>query len=543
MKTVSSDSPMLSTAVFFLVAVATVAPQTDALLTASLHAKVLRLPACAEFQRQQDYLDRQCNVRPRISTPFGRISKRPALSLNAVVEKIDTGMAILLDNSQNATSTLLSTYNDELQVSAADESRETQSLLTVVAGKGAVITSASNDVRVKDVGSIAKQLEEDSLSPISELTVSQGNYAAAASTSPDEVAIERDNPKNVAKTPTVMPLPIVKHLVSRHRDKGVGAVGKVFNSICKVAAAKASQLETIESHSKSFESPKQKENNDWTSNIQSAVSDLLEQDIMRQQIETYGDGPPKLLPYHGDVLLDESLSAFNGLLNHQIRIRSSIPNSVDDKYIANLRLSVFSNFDEERQIIFRSRSVEVLNRRRRRGAIALVAEMPYSDFLKARSYNELNTRITSGYKYNAEFDQRDGPYKIVGSVECSQHEFDSTILGNSRPKGSLLYITEVAVCPEARRCGVGRMLMKGAEDVAALRGVESIYLHVDVTNHAAIAMYEEAGYGTLDKRRPVYAQFTCALNLHDGALMGRCHHLMCKHLTDQTTWYARNGRH
>jgi ribosomal protein S18 acetylase RimI-like enzyme len=506
---------MLSAAVFFIVAFA--AHQADALLTASLHAQDLRLSACKLFQSQQDILDHQCNVQPPILTQFGRRPTRRALTLYAVAEKIDTNIPILLDNPQNATSTYQS--KDELRVNNAGISTETQSF---------------PNARVKDAGT---KLEEDSLGPIPELTISHGKDDIIASAPSCETAVERDVPQKTAKASAVMPLPIVKHLVSRHRNKGAGAVGKVFNSICKVASAKTA----VESHLKAFESPKQKVNKHWTSNIQSAVSDLLEEDEMRQQLETYGDSPPKLLPHHGVVLLDESLSAFNGV-NHRIKIRSSIPNSLDDKYIANLRLSVFSNFDEERQNMFRSRSVEVLNRRRRRGAIALVAEIPHADFLKVQSHNELNTRITSGYKYNTKFDERKSPYKIVGSVECSQHEFERTILGNSRPKNSLLYITEVAVCPEARRCGIGRMLMKGAEEVAALRGVESIYLHVDVTNRAAIAMYEEAGYFTLDKTRPVYAQFTCALNLHDGALMGRCHHLMCKHLTDQTTWLKRIGR-
>jgi ribosomal protein S18 acetylase RimI-like enzyme len=125
--------------------------------------------------------------------------------------------------------------------------------------------------------------------------------------------------------------------------------------------------------------------------------------------------------------------------------------------------------------------------------------------------------------------------KIIGSVECSQHEFYQTILGNSRPKNSLLYVTEVAVCPEARRCGTGLMLMKGVDKVAELRNVESIYLHVDVTNQAACAMYQKAGYRIIDKREHMYAQFTASLNLHDGALMGRCHYLMCKDMPAKAT--------
>lgn len=120
---------------------------------------------------------------------------------------------------------------------------------------------------------------------------------------------------------------------------------------------------------------------------------------------------------------------------------------------------------------------------------------------------------------------------IIGSVECSHQEFRGTLLGNSRPKGSLMYVTEVAVRTDARRRGAGALLMRGVDVVAALRGVESVYLHVDVANRAACAMYEKSGYRYLDKRDPVHAQFTASLNLHDGAMHGRKHYLMRKDRT------------
>ena len=126
-----------------------------------------------------------------------------------------------------------------------------------------------------------------------------------------------------------------------------------------------------------------------------------------------------------------------------------------------------------------------------------------------------------------------------------------------------MYVTEVAVRPGMRRGGAGAALMRGVDEVAALRNVETIYLHVDIANKAACALYERMGYhylgkrnliftivmlyceethqftslfDTIDKSEPVYAQFTASLNLHDGAMHGRKHHLMCKHVTEQTTW-------
>ena len=275
---------------------------------------------------------------------------------------------------------------------------------------------------------------------------------------------------------------------------------------------------------------------DWKSSIQSTVSDTILEGRAQEE-QSY---LPKLLPHPGSILLN----GIHSSVDNHITIRASIPYSPDDDFIANLHLSVFSNFDKERQDLFRSRSLEVLNIRRRRGAVALIAEMSVEDCTNVHYHNEMESRIVTGHMYGAkavaskpisETEKTRFQKKIIGSVECSQHEFYQTMLGNSRRKNALLYVTEVAVCPEARRCGAGMMLMKGVDEVAALRNVESIYLHVDVTNQAACAMYEKAGYRILDKREPMYAQFTASLNLHDGALMGRCHYLMCKDMTAKNT--------
>lgn len=264
---------------------------------------------------------------------------------------------------------------------------------------------------------------------------------------------------------------------------------------------------------------------------------------------------PDIPPTPGTYLV----RTIDGGTDSQLAIRSSIPHSSDDMHIANLRLSVFSRFDEEQQQLFRRQSIEVLNNRRKKGAVVLVAET-----LKGRTridhpyLNEMQSRIVHGHKYGEKRSYQHGQISsasslasqtffdvlssqieqgtIIGSVECSQQEFRGTILGNSRPQGSLMYVTEVAVRADARRCGAGAMLMRGVAEVAALRNIETIYLHVDVTNHAACAMYEKCGYHYLDRREPMYAQFTASLNLHDGAKLGRKHHLMCKNLGPRLTW-------
>lgn len=287
----------------------------------------------------------------------------------------------------------------------------------------------------------------------------------------------------------------------------------------------------------------------WNAAIQSAVSEVLAQPTADELQPPPGTTSMGLL---GEVVHEKipAIPPLPGkvLGEHQSRhetppisIRSSIPHSSDDTHIANLRLSVFSNFDAEKQRAFRHRSVEVLNIRRRRGAVVLVAEIPTQEDENHNYLNEMEARIASGHNFgekmtkshsltvapgttgakilsassNVAFADRTSiatiPKQqqqhtprlsnktIIGSVECSHHEFRGTMLGNSRPKGALMYVTEVAVRPDRRRCGAGAALMKGVDEVAALRNVETIYLHVDVANKAACAMYERMGYRYLGK--------------------------------------------
>ena len=396
------------------------------------------------------------------------------------------------------------------------------------------------------------------------------------------------------------------------RDQGVGAVGRVLGTV-RIAAAAAGQTKLenedgqsdggsahgsnnwISRNSSTAQTPTHK----WKSAVQSTVADMLStQDAFIQQqsvdvascTESPNTSPPPgtvsmgilgevvqeqfpdIPPLPGAVLV----GAAGDSGRSQVTIRSSIPHSSDDTHIANLRLSVFSQFEKEQQRIFRNRSVEVLNLRRRKGAVVLVAEESRGGNTMDHPYlNEMHSRIEKGHQYGKKSNHQFNTHSlfdtpslslavrpgrgvtvtpvssgvavdasapkieggtIIGSVECSHQEFRGTLLGNSRPSGSLMYVTEVAVRANARRCGAGTMLMRGVDEVAALRNVESVYLHVDVTNRAACAMYEKCGYRYLDKRIPIYAQFTASLNLHDLATHGRKHYLMCKNLIERTTW-------
>lgn len=342
----------------------------------------------------------------------------------------------------------------------------------------------------------------------------------------------------------------IGQVLSTVRTAAVGAAGrkKLFNNEAEKKDERTDNnnnleaLDVLNVNGSVADAPK------WNSAIQSAISEVLSQptaDELQPPPGTISMGLlgevvhekiPAIPPLPGKLLAEHQS-------RHQtppISIRSSTPHSSDDTHIANLRLSVFSNFDAEKQRAFRHRSVEVLNIRRRRGAVVLVAEITAEEDENHNFLNEMEARIASGYNFgekmtkshsltvapgtetkilsassNVAFADRtsiatipkqqqqrtpkSSNKMIIGSVECSHHEFRATMLGNSRPKGALMYVTEVAVSPDRRRLGAGAALMKGVDEVAALRNVETIYLHVDVANKAACAMYERMGYRYLGK--------------------------------------------
>lgn len=60
------------------------------------------------------------------------------------------------------------------------------------------------------------------------------------------------------------------------------------------------------------------------------------------------------------------------------------------------------------------------------------------------------------------------------------------------------YASNIVVKPGFRRRGLGKKLVQQCERVARLWGEESIWLHVDSTNDAALALYDALGYQKVD---------------------------------------------
>ena len=61
----------------------------------------------------------------------------------------------------------------------------------------------------------------------------------------------------------------------------------------------------------------------------------------------------------------------------------------------------------------------------------------------------------------------------------------------------------LSVEPEMRRCGLGRALVKKSIDKMAQDGAEEIMLETEITNLAALKLYESFGF-IRDKRLTAY---------------------------------------
>ncbi|MGC1239164.1 MAG: GNAT family N-acetyltransferase [Acidimicrobiales bacterium] len=84
--------------------------------------------------------------------------------------------------------------------------------------------------------------------------------------------------------------------------------------------------------------------------------------------------------------------------------------------------------------------------------------------------------------------------RILGSVtlETEKCVVDEENATNLAPEEA--HVRVLAVAPEARRRGVGRMLMSHCADVARQNGKTRLTLNTSVTNSSAQRFYESIGY-------------------------------------------------
>lgn len=65
-------------------------------------------------------------------------------------------------------------------------------------------------------------------------------------------------------------------------------------------------------------------------------------------------------------------------------------------------------------------------------------------------------------------------------------------------------ITNIAVSPDYRRCGIAQMLMQSMEKYGNDKNVTSYFLEVRQSNLPAIALYEKMGYKNIGIRKRFY---------------------------------------
>ena len=70
--------------------------------------------------------------------------------------------------------------------------------------------------------------------------------------------------------------------------------------------------------------------------------------------------------------------------------------------------------------------------------------------------------------------------------------------------GELGDIQTLAVVPDHRRAGLGRLLLRAVLDEAGRRGVGEVLLEVRADNQAARALYEGEGFVAIDVRKGYY---------------------------------------
>ena len=301
-----------------------------------------------------------------------------------------------------------------------------------------------------------------------------------------------------------------------------GSTSKVMDALRK--AARGNAAKNAESDDKEGDKPMAQFSgtNDpckvSQSKIQSAIGDLLHSNIVKKtssksaQFVTSVSNLGKSVGILGDPSEADQAVLSAPLVTSESGAMVRIATPMDDLEIANLRLSVFSDFSPSQRGQFCTRSCDAIANRRKRGAMCIIA---------------------------TENGGVEGSKKVYGTAEISDHEFHGTQLGKRRPRAKILYVTEVAVHPAVRRRGYGSMLFDAIDTVARQRKVETVYLHVDVCNTQAIAMYEKCGYAKVDADESVFEEFTRSLNLHPGATKGRTHHLLFKDIS-QATWIPQD---
>jgi [ribosomal protein S18]-alanine N-acetyltransferase len=82
-------------------------------------------------------------------------------------------------------------------------------------------------------------------------------------------------------------------------------------------------------------------------------------------------------------------------------------------------------------------------------------------------------------------------------------------------------VLNVSVAPDARREGLGRLVVRRFLDTARQRGAEQVFLEVRVSNTAAIALYRSEGFAEVARRTGYYPPAVPGAAREDALIMRR----------------------
>ncbi len=89
---------------------------------------------------------------------------------------------------------------------------------------------------------------------------------------------------------------------------------------------------------------------------------------------------------------------------------------------------------------------------------------------------------------------------------CWVYERDYRIVayGIASIGGGESHVLNLSVCPEAQRTGLGRRMLSHLISVSRRHNADAILLEVRPSNHAALALYDEAGFNEVGVRKNYY---------------------------------------
>lgn len=116
----------------------------------------------------------------------------------------------------------------------------------------------------------------------------------------------------------------------------------------------------------------------------------------------------------------------------------------------------------------------------------------------AQSFDDLEPRLSI-----EQYLRPPGTWAIIAFVRSKAANFPAgfTLTRNSADEAEVF---SIGVSPTFRNQGVGSALLAFMHKLARVRGAHSVFLEVEINNHAALALYNKAGYEVIGKRPDYY---------------------------------------